>query len=422
VVDVIVPAYLRALERAEMVAAAPRIKGVPIWRSAGIESVRLVVRRFLDLVRTHEVPAVFEHGGVVSAAANRAVFGDRQNVYELLDLPDRPDVALRSDNMSSTVPWLAAGDRSEPAVSVGGVARTASGSTPPLFRDRSVWPVVELNQLSTPEQAPVLLRRHAATLETLLDELAIPALTVETPELADYGRLSYLTVTALPERRPTVLATLYVIAAALRDELGASGDVLDVGFTGKVMAVMAMLHLDRHGLLTPSAAASIQVGIVLDAADPDGVAAGTDLQERLRSAGVRAACSTATSAAGARRAQLAWLRRGAPVVVGPGTEPGAVTVWSRLPTKRVAMTTPVDVEDLRDMLARSDARLRTRAEHVFDTTMAEGGHLRFLCARCVEADAFPVFGTIVPQRFGDCAHCGESRATLRFLSEEGRFY
>ncbi|WP_194923941.1 hypothetical protein [Catenulispora pinisilvae] len=409
--------YVLDLQAAGFIARSPEIKGIPLWRNAGIRAVDLLVEEFMTAVAGHGRPAVWQHGFLADAKAADRVFGSYDNVYNVLDLPGHPDGQFRSDNIVTTVARLRREGRRGPVVSVGTVIRDAPGKTPPLFRDRSIWPVVELNRIVAPADASALLASYAAACERFLAAIGIPSLTVQTPVLSDYGKLTYLVVAVLPNKRPTVLATVYVLSDKLRTALGSDGDVLDVGFTGKVLATAAMLHADARGLALPSTVAPIQVGITAAAADDV-----TEWVARLRAGGLR--CDLAIAGRPARRisAERTWHRRGVPLVIGVGPGRGSVSAGTRLPLRRDARRELPEPDEVRALLAQSDARLFARARRVFDAGMAQGAHLRSMCGDCARGEGLAVFGVLVPKAAVTCESCGSTAGERLFISDEGRFY
>jgi hypothetical protein len=409
------PPYVRALEAAEFIMGPPSIKGIPLWRGPGLRAVHLLIDGFLKLVAGRQEADVVEHGFLASSEANKEVFGSYANVYELADLPGKQ---FRSDNIVSSVGLLRREGSGAPVVSVGSILRDSPGKTPPLFRDRNIWPVVELNQLVNGEESVELLGFYATVIEDLLWSIGIPSVTVETPALASYGKTTYLTVAVLPNKRPTVLATLYVLADELRLALGERHDVIDVGFTGKLLATAAMMHVDARGLALPSTLAPVQVGVTLSA--------GSDRSERwleeLRGNGLRCGTVLANGPGARARAERSWHRRSVPLVIGLDRTPGAVTACTRVPLERAELTELPSPRAVRELLAAGDARLAKTARRLFDSAMGEGGHLRSMCGPCAEAAGLAVFGVVVPSPRVRCERCGDSAGQRLFISDEGRFY
>jgi hypothetical protein len=413
--------YIQGLEAAEFIMGPPAIKGIPLWRGRGIEAVRLLVETFVDLVRARHPVSVVEHGFLASQADNRRVFGDYGNVYELLDAPGNPDALFRSDNIVSSLAQLDREQAAGPLIAVGTVLRHFPGRTAPLFRDRMVWPVVELNQLAAGDTAAEVLDFYRSVIEEMLRNISIPSITVCTDELSSYGKLTYLVVTALPNRRPTVLATLYVLADELRKALGQHQDIVDIGFTGKVLATAAMVHKDSRGLMLPSAVAPVQLGVTVG---PD-----TDLShcqnwfQELDDAGIRHdVVRVSASNASRARAERSWHRKGVPLVLGLDRSPGSVVLCSRLPRERVQLSGRPDPHTVRSHLDAHDERLLGSAQRLLTATTDRNGHVRTLCGPCAADLGSSVFGHIVPVATGRCEQCGADRGRTHFISEEGRFY
>ncbi|MDI5970932.1 hypothetical protein POF50_016545 [Streptomyces sp. SL13] len=413
--------YVRALEAAEFIMGPPAVKGTPMWRGRGVDAVRLLVDDYLALVRERFPAEVVEHGFLASQADNRRVFGEYGNVYELTDVPGDPDAQFRSDNIVASIARLERDRSAGPLVAIGAIMRHFPGSTPPLFRDRLVWPVVELNQLVEAEQADGVLDFHRSVVERMLWDIGIPSITVCTDELAGYGKVTYLVVTALPNRRPTVLATLYVLADGLRSALGPRREIIDIGFTGKVLATAAMLHMDARGLALPSTIAPVQLGVT--AAPQSDPATCERWLTGLRAAGLRCEVRQAGDSSRSRaRAEEYWHRTGTPLVIGLDRSPDAVTLCTRFPLHRVPLGELPAPERVRDLLDRHDTTLRSRSRRLLENTVERNGHLRTLCPPCAARPGVAVFGHVVPAKPGDCQECGDEAGQPLFLSEEGRFY
>jgi prolyl-tRNA synthetase len=265
-----------------------------------------------------------------------------------------------------------------------------------------------------------LLDFYATVIEDLLWWIGIPSVTVQTPALASYGKTTYLVVAVLPDKRPTVLATLYILSDELRVALGEQRDVIDVGFTGKLLATAAMLHVDAHGLALPATIAPVQVGVTLSA-DSDRVRYGRWL-EGLRQAGLRCDTTLVTRAGERARAERTWHRKSVPLVIGLDRTPGSVTVCTRTPLERTELSELPEPQRIQDLLIAGDARLAKTARRVFDSAMHEGGHLRSMCRSCAETADLAVFGVVVPRTPVRCERCGVAAGQRLFISDEGRFY
>ena len=411
--------YVKALSEAEFLITAPLIKGIPVWRGQGLVAVDLLVRSFASLVARRRAAPVVQHGFLASAHQNRQVFGEYDNVYELEDVAGETGLQMRSDNIVPNLGLLTKESSAGPIIAVGAVVRDAPGKTPPLFRDKHIWPVVELNELAPAEEADATLDFYREVMSDLLRLLGIPSITVETPALAEYGKKTYLTVAALPNRRPTVLATLYQLADRLRLALHETRQIIDVGFTGKVFATAAIIHRDHRGLVLASAVAPVQLGVIVSGSRPSPETRGW--LTRLSAAGIRTEVKAVAEKnfSGRARAERRWLRRGVPLILGLDRTPGRIVLCSRTPLHRKDLRGLPGPAAVSALLAAHDARMYEAAKRVFDDTMSVNAHLKPLCENCVEG--FPSFGVIVPKASVPCDVCGAD-GLQHFISEEGRFY
>lgn len=409
--------YLRALEEAEFLAPGGYYSGASVWREAGLRAVELFVERYVELLAALGRPNVVEHGFLLDEEQYRGVFPEYENVITI----DAPQGAsqrqvLRPDNMRASVEMLRRRGGAGPVVAVGGLLRKFSGRVAPLFRERYIWPAVQTTQLVDRGLAHETLLRHQQALESLLAAVALPVVSVRTATLSRYGDPCLLTVTFLPDGRPTVLSTAYVMSERYRRALGVDQAVLDIGFTGKVLALVALHHRDHRGLALPSAIAPTQLGIVAHGPGPEGAhAAG--------SAGVRTTrCSLTVDTRRHRAGRERHLHRlGTPLVLHDIAAQDRAVLTRRFPVERSAPAGAADDSDLHVELRQHDERLLRHATTRFDRALARGRFVQALCAGCARSGARAVFGWLVPEVAAPCDICGR-QGMQAFVSEQGRFY
>jgi hypothetical protein len=416
---VIGDAYLRTLENAEFVLPGSYGRGIPVWQDAGLQSARRLVSGFESALRQWWSPRIVEHPFLMPAAEYKDVFGDYANVYEALVPEAGGSCVLAPDNMPASVGWLREHRDDGPLVAVGGLLRVLPGGSQPLFRDRHIWPAVQVTHLVREQSALDELERHQLALTRLHEMLCLPVMTVRTGSLASYGRTTYLTVSCLPDRRPTVTATLYVMSGRYRDRLLADSEVIDVGFTGKLLALVALHHRDTYGLALPSVLADTQVGVLVgDVGEEDrriqewrADQADEGVRVRLVHSGPRQTVR--------RRAERRLLRQGVPLVVGVRTSAEALRVARRYPLRRADLPALPEPKTLQGELAAHDDRLRRAAADRFSAGMREEGRLVARCDRCAATEREQIFGWVVPEAAVPCDQCGTpgSEALLG-----GRFY
>ncbi|GAQ64163.1 hypothetical protein SsS58_04556 [Streptomyces scabiei] len=407
-------AYLRTLEAARFVMPGSYGRGIPVWQDAGLRAARRLVSAFESALGQWWTPRIVEHPFLMPATAYKEVFDDYTNVYETTVPEAGGPCVLAPDNMPSSVGLLRKQGDDEPLVAVGGLLRVLPGGAQPLFRDRHIWPAVQVTHLVGEEDALAELERHRLAVTRLHEMLCLPVMTVRTGSLASYGRTTYLTVSCLPDGRPTVTATLYVMSGRYRDRLRSDSEVIDVGFTGKLLALVALHHRDAFGLVLPSVLADTQVGLLVEDEDRWG----HEWRTAQTRAGVRVrAMHSAPRPYSRRRAERRLLRQGVPLVVGVRGE--ALRIARRYPLRRDDLPALPDSRTLHGELAAHDDRLRRMAADRFSAGLREAGRLVARCDTCAETHGEEIFGRTVPETEAPCDACGAPGSEVLL---GGRFY
>lgn len=390
-------AYHRALCAAKLVLPVGHFAGMSVWRQRGLELVDLLVEQLRARLAEWSEPTVVEHGFLMDEGRYRVVFPSYGNVYAVARGRNR--YVLRPDNMVASVDLLRECGGPGPLIAVGGLLREFAGATRPLFRERYIWPALQVTHLVAPADAREMVGRHQRVLEELFGALGLPVVSIEVDGFASYGSPCYLTVTVLPDGRPTVLSTTYVMSREHRCALGVDDDIIDVGLTGKVVALIAAHHRDRAGLALPSAVAPTQVGIL---ADP----AAAHVAETLRAAGLRAeSVAAGPGRAGRARLERRWHRLGTPVVVGLDGA-AAPRLATRFPLERADAVDALDADRLRRELAAHDDRLRARVERRLRAALDDHGLVQVDCGNAACRDGRLIFGRLTPPGIGTCRCCG----------------
>ncbi|QKV94910.1 hypothetical protein HUT19_26805 [Streptomyces sp. NA02950] len=398
---VIGDAYLRTLEDARIVLPGSYGRGIPVWQDAGLQLARRLVSGYESALRQWWEPSIVEHPFLMPAAEYKDVFGDYANVYEVQVPEAGGSCVLAPDNMPASVGWLRERGSDGPLVAVGGLLRVLPGGAQPLFRDRHIWPAVQVTHLVGEQSALDELERHQLAITRLHQLLCLPVVTVRTGNLASYGRMTYLTVSCLPDGRPTVTATLYVMSGRYRDRLLTDTEVIDVGFTGKLLALVALHHRDSAGLVLPSALADAQVGVLVGKQD-------RRIQEwRTEQAheGVRVRLVNSDPRRSVRRrAERRLLRQGVPLILGVRTE--GLRIARRYPLLRSDLPALPESRTLHGELAAHDDRLRRSSADRFSAGLREAGRLVARCRECAATNTEEIFGWVVPEVEAPCGKCG----------------
>ncbi|MBF9132209.1 hypothetical protein I0C86_25135 [Plantactinospora sp. S1510] len=403
-------AHLHALADAAMITARPIAKGIPVWRGSGLTSAGLLVDHFTAQVRRFTEADVVEHPFLLPTAGYRAVFGDYTNTYAAQVPGLSEPTVFRPDNLHLNVSRLAAAGTRRAVVAVGGLVRTLTGGATPVFRDCHIWPAVQANQLVEPDELPDAMDRWRRATEAVIRNAGLPVLSIAPPVSAPYGKRTLLVLSCLPDGRLTVLATIYALAEHYRSTLGTTSEVVDVGFTGKILAVAAMHHRDHRGLALPSTLAPRQVGVI--------VPRGSDRMTTATS-GLRAEVVVVGGHSGRRRAERRLHRRSVPVVVSYADD-GSPLLVGRLPLRR-DRAGEVREDVLIDRLRDHDDRLRSRSDARWQRGLARSSASARLCPPCAVTHRPTVHGWVVPADLGPCGDCGRA-GRLALLSDVARIY
>jgi hypothetical protein len=411
--------YHRALCDAQLLMPDAYYAGMSIWRERGIEVANLLLDQYLAILREFTSPTVEEHDFLMQEQSYRKVFPDYNNVHTA-ELPGATSerFVMRPDNMQASVSKLVSSGCDGPVVAVGGILREFRGSVVPLFRERYIWPAVQVTQLVPDSKGVAVLDEHQRALERLFRSLAIPVVSIRTDALSNYGSPCYLTVTCLTDGRPTILSTSYVMSAKYRSALGVSRNVLDIGFTGKVIALVALHHRDHRGLALPSALTPVQLGLV-----STGSGMSPEWLAKAQAAGVRTDSQDEDHPTRTHRsrAERRWHRLGTPLIAHTAPNEG-VRLTERFPLHRRPLNPGTDpVSEIRRALDEYDERLRSRAENRFQRAMRHSQILQPACSNCVGSRDLPVFGWITPRTPEPCSYCSRT-GELALISEQGRFY
>lgn len=409
--------YHRALVDAGIVAAGGAGSGITPWRALGLDMVRSMVDTFVEQAGAVAQVARTEHPFLHRRDTYERVFPQYTNIYRLPgDGELRPDQVLRADNLHLNVAWLQRHRHSGAVVSTGGLLRQMRGSGSPLFRERYIWPAIQLNRLLPRGEGHAALESYRLALRRTFETFGLPVLTVATDALSSYGEVCHLTVSCLRDGRPTVLATSYLMARSYRDALGVTGDLIDIGFTGKVLALVSMHHLDRGGLGLPSALAPVQIGVLTSP-----YTAGLDTwRARLNGLRVEMVTVTEDKPFRRRRAERRLMRVGVPLVYGVRSD-GTWRVARRAPADREAIAPFPDAASVRQELAGYDRRQLDLARARLREGVERFGLVRGVCDACAAARRVSVFGRIVPYHPSRCARCS-APGSDHLVSENGRFY
>jgi hypothetical protein len=181
--------------------------------------------------------------------------------------------------------------------------RDLRGSCTPLWRDRAIWPVMQLDVVASDGASGVVHGAIVSGLNRYFTLLGLPTRTVDMGSWKEYARRRLDWVLATDRSAPTVLAMAYTVGDHYRSIVGISDDseAFDVGLTAKPLATIVQLVNDGERLVLPRAIAPVEA--VVAGPDPDVL---PQFSPEVRVAYVDSA---------AKNWPLQWERRGVPVLL-----------------------------------------------------------------------------------------------------------
>jgi hypothetical protein len=230
---------------------------------------------------------------------------DYANTFELA--LDGTAHMVRPDSLAAMIRLAVAHGTGSVLVCRQPLFRSETADPQPFVRDRHIWGVIQAVHHCRPDQgSQSVLRRHAEAVLDLCTALRIPTLLVRASPLRDHASQRLLTFCLTSAGQLWLTSTIYQIAPPLATRLGATGPVIEVGVTAKLVALAALLHRDEAGLRLPTALAPACVEIPRDAA--------AQVAGELDRAGLRYASGTQSF-----RAAIGWAEKsGTPLAIGQG--------------------------------------------------------------------------------------------------------
>ena len=193
-------------------------------RAWGLKLAERMVALFADRMAMGRPILVNRPGMLVEGDRYRAevdTFGGFDFLYELNwaghDVVARPDGAVA--NLAMAVRSRAGGGPATVLSCFQGF-REIRGWTPPLFRDRLIWPFVQFNDLVPAAEAGA---ETAALLDRMIgffDTLALPVRIIDMGPWKNYARRLYNVVGHLGDGSPTTLAMIFIVGDAYRHHAG----------------------------------------------------------------------------------------------------------------------------------------------------------------------------------------------------------
>lgn len=358
------------LVRADVLSTTPIASGYPYWLPFGTRVAERIdalyseeLKRRIDFVEM-EPPLLVDRQSYVDAVSASY---DYQNML-WWQPPDAPAVLVRPDNLFAATQALAKTPCHLPVVMQGSLYRSETGNLWPLVRDRHMWRTTQVVHWLDGADATEAYLLHTRVFGRLMRRLGIPTIFVDCPPLREHSERRMLTFTPTAVDELTLTSTGYLLSPSLVERLGLSGQLLDFGFTAKLLAVAVALTSDEVGLVLPTDLAPDVV--VVGYRDPSDREAAERLADDLRAVTPRVAVDHRPWGS-VRRSQR---RHGTPilVLVDSSTKNHLIT---RFDGASQALSSDARAH-LREAIDRHDRALWTRALACTDAALAEARVVR----------------------------------------------
>lgn len=312
--------------------------GFPGVLPRGMDVIERYQQQYLDALAARFLVSEVTTPLLTPSALYRSDYGlnyDYGNTFELV--VDGSPHMVRPDSLTSMIRLAVESGTDSVLVCRQPLFRSETADPQPLVRDRHIWGIIQAvhhDQANRPD----LLRSHAEAVLHLHTALRVPTLLVQAPPLREHARQRLLTFTLTPAGQLWLTSTIYEIAPLLARQGGATGMVIEVGVTAKLVALAALLHRDYAGLRLPTVLASSAVEVTAEAAP--------QLTEALDRAGLTYTEIFQPFRAAIRRVE----RSGGPVLLGQGED--GLAVYTRARRTVTPVATPDDAVSMA-VVARS---------------------------------------------------------------------
>ena len=308
----------------------------------------------------------------------------------------RPDCAV--DNLKEAVGGRNNAAHVTSVLSVFQGCRRLKGPTPPLFRDCSIWPFVQLNRLAPRAERESATGDIISGLQRLFARLCLPVRIVRIGPWKNYSPDLYYAVLVTPGNVPTIVAMFFVVGDTYRRLGGIPGDLeaFDVGITEKVVSALLLCSPDETGIVLPSCLAPVHAVVATD----------EDVEQEIEQApGLVVKVERCEKSRWWRK----WERRGVPVLMERAH--GRTRVKTGIgPWHRVEAAVPLST-----LICQADLALRSHLARAAEQTDL----FRIACAACAQGEG--VRGEVVPEESGACVSCGKA-GRLRFITSLPSLY
>lgn len=257
---------IQVLRQAGALTTAEMASGFPLWLPFGTEIAERFYKTYMEELGREtdfvelESPLLIRRD--IYTETTETTY-DYRNMFSLE--VGSEEYIVRPDNLVAAAQAMTRARCQLPVVMQGSLYRSESEHLRPLFRDRHIWCVVQVAQNCESDAITDTMSRHYKVFDRFLQRLCLAVQHVDNPPIRNHslgGIYSYV----FPDPESLALiGTLYRLAPAMVQRLGLTGDVVDLGFTAKILAIAAGIHSDDQGLVLPMALCPTLVTVICKA-------------------------------------------------------------------------------------------------------------------------------------------------------------
>ena len=411
--------YIKKLEDARIINEKGYGKGLPIWYQEGIILVNNIFNLFKECLKAEINDFyILDFDNIIEKSVYDNVYGDINSYDSIYTFKENNrDYLIKSDAMPLNISYLLEATEKKPALTLTSVARNETGSTKALFRDRNIWPVIQLNNVIKDQEINSFLEKLTKVYQNFFEKLCLPTLFVDAGELHNYATSQRYFLTALDNLDFTKSGMIFQLSKNFKENFNTNYEIIDSGFSEKVIALMAILHSDQYGLRIPSTVAPKQITIASVIEDNELLMA--QVQKKLDNQSLRYNINKDNN--NIKKIKKQWEKEGTPLLVV--LEEHEIVLYMRSSRKKTVLTLET-LCNLSSFLVAHDKALFSKANkylELIEIGESPNDQLTFICNECKDNN-YNFFGYIYPSKEGLCNICNKNKGVKSVLSTRGRFY
>lgn len=411
--------YIKKLEDARIINEKGYGKGLPIWYKEGINLVNNIFNLFKECLKVEINDFyILDFDNIIEKSVYDNVYGDINSYDSIYTFKENnKDYLIKSDAMPLNISYLLETTEKKPVLTLTSVSRNETGSTKALFRDRNIWPVIQLNNVIKDHEIDSFLEKLTKVYQNFFEKLCLPTLFVDAGELQNYATNQRYFLTALDSLDFTKSGMIFQLSRKFKGNFNTNYEIIDSGFSEKIIALMAILHSDQYGLMIPSTVAPKQVTI--SSVIEDNELLMEQVQKKLINQSLRYNLTKENN--NIKKIKKQWEKEGTPLLIILDEQ--EIVLYIRSSRKKTVLTLDA-LGDLNPFLFAHDKALFSKSNkylELIEVGESPNDQITFICNECKDNNN-NFFGYIYPYKYGLCNVCNKNKGVKSVHSTRGRFY